>query len=161
MPIYKGWLPREGFIVDPILKLIDATVLNPTVLLPLVLLARFTTKGRDASLLHPTALWRLKGLLGFALVRRLSGLYSDRVINNWTSDKYDWPNEIAVVTGGAGGIGGHIARLLAERGVKVAILDIQPMTFETGECRYSFYLCGRNIERGEGGRWDKKKPRQL
>lgn len=151
MPIHKGWLPREGFIVDPILKLIDATVLNPTVLLPLVLLARFTTKGRDASLLHPTALWRLKGLLGFALVRRLSGLYSDRVINNWTSDKYDWPNEIAVVTGGAGGIGGHIARLLAERGVKVAILDIQPMTFETGECRYSFYLCSRNIKRGEGG----------
>ena len=133
MPTRKGWLlPREGLTLDPFLRLIEGTVLNPGVLAPLFLLAQYTAPGRNLAQLHPDALRGLGGLLGLSLLRRLSGAYSDAVRNNWTRDAYDWPKEVAVVTGGAGGIGGHIARLLAERGVKVAVLDIQPMTFEAG-----------------------------
>ena len=36
-----------------------------------------------------------------------------------------------IVTGGAGGIGSHIVKILAERGIKVVVLDVIPMTFET------------------------------
>lgn len=50
--------------------------------------------------------------------------------NNWVNDKYDWRREIVVVTGGSDGIGGIVVRLLAERGIKVAVLDVQPLTYE-------------------------------
>jgi len=38
-----------------------------------------------------------------------------------------------LITGGAGGIGGKVVQLLAEKGVKVVVLDVIPMTFETSE----------------------------
>lgn len=48
------------------------------------------------------------------------------MMNNWKNDVYDWKKEIVVVTGGSDGIGAKIVNLLAERGIKVVVLDIQP-----------------------------------
>jgi len=36
-----------------------------------------------------------------------------------------WPDEVVVITGGAGGLGRLIAKAYGERGVKVAVLDIK------------------------------------
>jgi all-trans-retinol dehydrogenase (NAD+) len=132
MPFHKGWLPREGLTADPVLSLIGKTAFNPALLLPVLLLAQFTKKGEDLSILHPLAFSRVKTLFYLGLAKWLSAYYSEGVVNSWTSDTYDWPNEIAVVTGGAGGIGGHVVKLLAERKVKVVVLDIQELTFEAG-----------------------------
>lgn len=47
--------------------------------------------------------------------------------NNWhirNKEKWNWPNEVAVVTGGAGGIGALVVEGLAKKGVKVAVLDL-------------------------------------
>ncbi|KAI0482753.1 dehydrogenase/reductase SDR family member 8 [Xylariaceae sp. FL0804] len=140
MPMHSGFLPREGFTADPIFKLIGKTALNPVLLLPLMLLARFTKKGEDMTMLHPTAYSRLKTLFYIGLARWLSAKYSDGVINNWKRDRYDWPREIAVVTGGAGGIGGHLVKLLAESGLTVVVLDIQPLTFDAGP-KVHYFKC--------------------
>jgi all-trans-retinol dehydrogenase (NAD+) len=133
MPMHQGFLPREGFVADPFLKLIGRTVLNPALLLPLVLLARFTKKGQDLAILHPLAISRVKTLFYFAIARWLNNWYSNKALNNWINDRYDWSKEIVVVTGGAGGIGGKIVQLLSERKIKTVVLDIIPMTFETGK----------------------------
>ncbi|KAF2138018.1 uncharacterized protein K452DRAFT_301399 [Aplosporella prunicola CBS 121167] len=40
--------------------------------------------------------------------------------------KWKWPNEIAVITGASNGIGAFVAQGLAAKGMKVAVLDVQP-----------------------------------
>jgi tRNA A37 threonylcarbamoyladenosine dehydratase len=82
----------------------------------------------------------LKILLSrLTFVASISGiLAANRILNhlarnNWLLAKkadWDWPNEVAVVTGGSGGIGTKIVNGLAERGIKVAVIDIvEPTQF--------------------------------
>jgi len=48
----------------------------------------------------------------------------------WRSDNrdWDWDHEVAVVTGGSNGIGGCVAKKLVSHGIKVAVLDITPLS---------------------------------
>lgn len=56
----------------------------------------------------------------------------------WGSDATDWDleREIAVITGGAQGIGAHVVKRLVSHGVTCAVLDIAPMSdyFTKGTC---------------------------
>lgn len=130
--MHDGFLPREGFKGDTVLKIIRNTALNPKFILPLLLLAKYTKKGQDLAILHPTAYSRLKTLLALGLIKWINSYFSRGVLNNWVDDKYDWSREIVLITGGAGGIGGQVVQLLAERGIKVVVLDIQPLTYAAG-----------------------------
>lgn len=131
MPMHSGLLPREGFSIDVILRLVRSTALNPSLILPLAAAVRFTEKGSSLSTLYPTTTKVLYGLLCAGVTRVVNGWLSNKVLNNWVSDKYDWAKEIVVVTGGAGGIGGEMVKLFEENGITVVVLDVQPMTFET------------------------------
>lgn len=131
MPMHQGFLPREGFCLDVVLKLFRRTAGNPALLLPLILLARFSKKGQDWAILHPKAARRLRVLFYFAILRRLSAWYSDKLRNNWVDDKYVWSREIVLVTGGAAGIGASMVRYFAEKGITVVVLDVQSMTMKT------------------------------
>jgi 3-oxoacyl-ACP reductase-like protein len=130
--MHQGLLPREGFCADVVVRLIRQTALNPALILPLVLFARFTKKGQDLSILHPSAVKNLSTLLYLGLARWASCWFSEKTRNNWVKDEYDWKREIVLVTGGAGGIGGRVVKLFEEMGVKVVVLDVQPMSFTTG-----------------------------
>ncbi|KAK7402676.1 hypothetical protein QQX98_011585 [Neonectria punicea] len=129
MPMHHGLIPREGICADVLVRLVRQTALNPAFLLPLVLLARFTKRGENLSILHPSASGRLRALFWLSVARWVNGWVSEKVRNNWVDDKYDWSKEIVLVTGGAGGIGGRIVKLLEEQGTTVVVLDVQPMSF--------------------------------
>jgi NAD(P)-dependent dehydrogenase (short-subunit alcohol dehydrogenase family) len=47
----------------------------------------------------------------------------------------NYPNKVAIVTGGAGGIGESVARALAQRGVQVAVADLRPDAAEAAAKR--------------------------
>ncbi|KAH3969206.1 hypothetical protein HBI56_026670 [Parastagonospora nodorum] len=131
MPIRSEWsLSREGITGDTIGRLLKLTVLNPALTLPLILLGRFTTRGNILAAEHGAAFKHLRTLVGLGLLNSLSGWLDSAVTNNWSNDTYDWNKEIVVVTGGSDGIGKVVVHLLAERGIKVAVLDIQELTYE-------------------------------
>ncbi|KAL1954578.1 hypothetical protein VTO42DRAFT_913 [Malbranchea cinnamomea] len=123
------WLPREGFTADVVVEIFKKTVLAPSVTLPLLLLARYTAKGRDVAHDRPRLFQTLQILVAVGLVRWVNNWLNRKALNNWVSDKYDWSKEIVVLTGGSDGIGQRIAMRLALRGVKVAVLDIQPLKY--------------------------------
>jgi hypothetical protein len=62
----------------------------------------------------------------------LLGYLSLKSRNGWKTSKTDWDNEVVVVTGGSGGIGGLLAETLAVRNVSVIVLDIKPPEIEHG-----------------------------
>lgn len=72
----------------------------------------------------------VRALLGLGVARRLSASLSALATNNWRLSSsppgktWDWPSEIAVVTGGCGGIGLALVDGLTARGVRVAVLDV-------------------------------------
>jgi NADPH:quinone reductase-like Zn-dependent oxidoreductase len=72
----------------------------------------------------------LKTLVGLGLLKSVSSWLDDAVMNNWSNDTYVWSREVVVVTGGSDGIGKIVVQLLAERGIKVAVLDVQGLTYE-------------------------------
>jgi all-trans-retinol dehydrogenase (NAD+) len=80
----------------------------------------------------------LKWTLGFTAWVGTNKLLSAWARNNWllasNQKQWDWPNEVAVVTGGSGGIGELIVKGLVAKGVKVAVLDVQPLPEALAKC---------------------------
>ena len=69
---------------------------------------------------------------------------ANAVLNTWAENRWawkndrndwDWPNEVAVVTGGSAGIGACVVKQLVSHGIQVAVLDIGPLSsqFTDGE----------------------------
>jgi hypothetical protein len=131
MPPRSQWtLAREGVTSDTIGRLLKLTVLNPALTLPLLLLGRYTTRGNILAEQHGAIFKHLKTIVGLGLLKSVTAWLDDAVLNNWTNDTYVWSKEIVVVTGGSDGIGKIVVQLLAERGIKVAVLDVQELTYE-------------------------------
>lgn len=56
----------------------------------------------------------------------------------WKDDKsnWDWPNEVAVVTGGSAGIGACVVKKLVSHSIKVAVLDVGPLSSQFTDGQY-------------------------
>lgn len=85
-------------------------------------------------LLNPKTLCVFKSLFFVGLIKYFNSWLNHFALNNFTNltERFVPGKEIAVVTGGSGGIGGLTVKGLSQAGLKkVIILDIQSPTFET------------------------------
>lgn len=83
----------------------------------------------------------LKIALVLGALRVFNGWLSRRALNHGLTDKYDWPHEIVVITGGSDGMGKYMVLHLAARaGPKIAILDIQEPRYTLPDGAH-FYKC--------------------
>ncbi|KAF3006704.1 hypothetical protein E8E13_009120 [Curvularia kusanoi] len=79
-----------------------------------------------------TVIHLIKWGLGAWTVLEANGVLNSWADNRWAwgSDKknWHWSKEIAVVTGGAAGIGACVVKKLVSHGIRVAVLDIGPLS---------------------------------
>lgn len=76
----------------------------------------------------------LKWLLALSVLRLVNDWLNRWAENNWTWRKekatWQWENEVAVITGGSNGIGKAVVKGLVSYGIRVAILDVEPLSEE-------------------------------
>jgi len=134
--------------------LIQKVALEPLITAPLLYLLirkpqvfRDTVLRRLPSLNDNTALvTALKWLVGLGIGRNISYLMNKWALNNWqlrtTKSQWDWKNEVVVVTGGCSGFGEKVSIGLAEKGLKVVVLDVSdlPKSLQ-GYSNVAFYKC--------------------
>lgn len=87
----------------------------------------------------------LQTLLGLGVIRTLNSALSSIANNSWrltASKGWDWPKEIAVITGGCSGIGYCTVQRLLRKSIKVAIIDVQDLPKGLqGNPLVRFYKC--------------------
>ncbi|KAH7161770.1 hypothetical protein EDB81DRAFT_925474 [Dactylonectria macrodidyma] len=87
----------------------------------------------------------LQILVGLGVLRQINQTLNTMAHNSWrltASKGWNWPDEIAVVTGGSSGIGKSIVERLVSLGVRVAVLDVQDLPKDLqANRRVSFYRC--------------------
>ncbi|CAI6333914.1 unnamed protein product [Periconia digitata] len=102
------------------------------------------------SLRDPTVYARIVRALKWILAIRVAGIANAALnrfaLNSWrlNNEKRRWnfPKEVAVITGGCSGIGALVAKRLINKGIKVAILDIQQLPPELqGYANIRFFAC--------------------
>lgn len=126
-------IPREGLYIDPLLSLLNSTIFSPHLLLPAALFFH-----REAAA-QPRLAVLSKLLLAFSLLYRINNWLNHWARNNWTraNDWNDWESELVVVTGGSSGIGASVAKSLAVRGTRIAVIDIEPLGYDAGTYTHS------------------------
>lgn len=138
-----------AFIAKRVRKL-ENLILNPLVTGPLLFVLtsgptviRRPLLNQLAILLNEQNLKRLvvglKWALALGLIRKVNSWLNAVALTNWqvrpAKDKWVWDSETAVVTGGSNGIGAAIVKCLMRKGVKVAVLDIQPLPKDMDGCK--------------------------
>lgn len=86
-----------------------------------------------------TLVTTLKWLFALGCVRYLNTFMNRFALNKWKIGSaggrpWNMPQEVAVITGGSGGIATEMIKKLAPTGMHIAVLDLQPPPAEVGSC---------------------------
>jgi all-trans-retinol dehydrogenase (NAD+) len=138
------------------LNLATSLVLNPALTAPLLWLLTYGPQALRTRLADRVGALRdprqralvlkvLKWLLAAGVVRGVNRSLNSVALNGWRAGsekgRWRWAGEIAVVTGGSSGFGELIVKRLANKGVKVAVLDIRPLPTGLQGCKFGLYMC--------------------
>lgn len=107
--------------------------------------------GFSGNLLHGCLKWTLSLWALFELNWALNRWAERRW--RFTTDKsaWDWKREVAVVTGGSAGIGAFVVKKLTLHGIRIAVLDISPLSdvFTQGRLQHACNICPANNDTDE------------
>ncbi|KAF3911863.1 hypothetical protein AA313_de0209390 [Arthrobotrys entomopaga] len=134
-------IPRERFVMDAVLNIIKKFALNPKYTFALFIFLRYTRKGQDIAADYQTLSKAIRSALIWGVFYKINRYLNWGTSNNWVKDNsWVWEKEVALVTGGSGGIGELVVKGLAEKGLKVVVLDVIDLTYEAPSNVY-FYKC--------------------
>jgi len=128
----------DSLDVDLVIKVLANTVFSPffSMMIPIFYVfqgAPFTNPIVVVSSIHCL----LVSL--FWLLKWVSRLYSNQGSFWYAPQRFDWGDQIIVVTGGSSGVGELLANTLAVRNVSVVVLDIKPI--QTENYNIAYYKC--------------------
>ncbi|KAJ5645023.1 epidermal retinol dehydrogenase 2 [Penicillium longicatenatum] len=139
-----------GLILDNFLQPLQEILFHPAT--PLLFLsanlcfqARACLNGAEQNLPVLGLIWSLavhiRNALAWAMffwALQWNRIQNQKSLNPTPALSCNWTKELVVITGGAGGIGGELVKKLEGLGATVAILDLDPPSFKTGDRTY-FY----------------------
>lgn len=112
---------------------LSGVLVNPFVtgtLLWTFIRARNDIETRTGLTGYKSLLALLKVLLVWGALKRINARLNSIALNHWrlrsAKAKWNWSEEIAVVTGGCSGFGLLVTERLVRQGVKVAVVDVAP-----------------------------------
>lgn len=128
----------DNFDVDLVVKVLIHTVFSPFFIFFIPVFYRFQGLEFDSPVFIYSAIY-------FTIVSVFWGLkWISRLYRNGSNlffapERFDWGEQIVVITGGASGIGELIANTLAVRSVTTVVLDVNPIVTENYNITY--YKC--------------------
>jgi len=124
--------------VDLFVKVLAHTVFSPffTVFIPIFYIFQ-GTKYTDPIIVYSSVYCVAVSL--FWGIQWLSTLYRNQGSLLYGPGRFDWGDQIVLITGGASGIGELLANTLAVRNVNVVVLDVNPI--ETDNYNIAYYKC--------------------
>lgn len=100
----------------------------------------------------------LKILIGLGTIYRANNYLSNRALNNYVRDTWNWKKEIVLITGGSSGIGELMVQKFAKLSIKVVVVDVKPPNkpFPVGVAFYEVDLTDANAIQESAQRSNKR-----
>ncbi|GAA5935734.1 hypothetical protein JCM1841_003653 [Sporobolomyces salmonicolor] len=151
MPVValSPWHTADGLLTIDVLARLVSAVLDPSNSILLLFATLLRASGVWSARSLPQALDLLRKVdwppvFAERSVRLALGVWAvgltlaahtqlDRAVRNnfvRSSNRWNWAEEVVLVTGGAGGLGSEVVKRLAELGIKVVVFDLAPLSFQ-------------------------------
>ncbi|EKM59280.1 uncharacterized protein PHACADRAFT_249667 [Phanerochaete carnosa HHB-10118-sp] len=137
-PVGDATLVFDNFDIDLLVKVLVHTAFSPffTFFIPVFY---YFQGARWPNPILVVSSGYYVAISAFWLVKWYSRLFRNQGSLLFGPPRFDWGEQIVVITGGSSGIGGLIANTLAVRNVTVVVLDIDPI--ETENYNIAYYKC--------------------
>jgi len=128
----------DNLDIDLVVKVLAHTAFSPffAFFIPVFYLSQ-GAKYTDPVIIYSSVYYAVVSL--FWLLSWAGRLYENQGSFFFSPPRFDWGEQIVVITGGASGVGELLANTLAVRNVSVVVLDVKPIVTEN--YNISYYQC--------------------